>query len=1301
MIPHKIHLSQLIKLSLIFSLALSLWLALATPPAYAQGPCFVETTGDNVTDFESADAGAVQAAVDAANPGNTLRIAGTCTGVQETAGHIQTVYISKSLTLQGGYNQNDWAAGPQPGGSATLDAGRGGRVVVAIGNIEVTLDHLVITGGGGALTAGSPLGDSGAGIWTNSALTLTHSSVISNLITEDNGNDGAGIYSLNGMLTIADSLIADNENRDDDGGGMHIAGGAVTIVRSTIQNNRTQGGSNNGGAIYLMSGSVLQISDSQLLDNYTTGTSANGGAIRMTGNNAVTITNSTLSGNSTAGLSANGGAIYAIEGTVFIENSVIRDNHTYGSSATGGGVSHSGGVITINNSAILSNTTTNAIGGGLYIGDGTLNISNSTIAYNKSLDPSRAGGGLAFNQFGDNQKFVTLENVTLSGNSSTGEGGAIWVPRGFLTMTHVTLSDNSAGTSGGGISVGVNGTVTMANSIIANSANGDCLSAGNFNDLGYNLIEDGNCLSLGTSFIGDPLLAPLANNGGPAQTHALLAGSPAIDASPGDNCALSADQRGIGRPQGSGCDSGAFEVEDTNAAGPLCYVHASASGSNNGTSWADAYTDLQNALLNTNCTEIWVAAGTYYPTTGADRTATFQLNSGLAIYGGFTGVETARDQRNPNPATNNTILSGDIGAPGDNGDNSYHVVTGSGAGNTALLDGFTVTAGNANGDFPYNQGAGMYNSNGGNPTVANVIFSGNSAFPYGGGMSNNNSSPALAGVTFSSNSARQGGGMFNANSSSPALTGVTFNNNSAAPFGGGMFNSFSDPMLTNVIFHDNSATLQGGGIFNLHSSPTLTDVIFSGNSANEDGAGMLNSSSHPTLTAVSFSANTSRNGSGMANYNSDPELTNVTFSGNSATNSGGGIYNETSSPILTNVTFSSNSANQGGGMFNYDSSPTLLNVIIANSSGGDCLNFENVGSLNPASAHNLIEDTANACGLADGLNGNIIGADPNLGPLAGNGGATPTHALLPGSPAIDAGDDASCPATDQRGMPRPQGPHCDIGAFEAEQLVDATRPVITPNVSGPLGNNGWYTGDVSLSWTVSDDESAITSTNGCDPIIIATDTAGAVLTCEAASAGGANAASVTIRRDATPPAVSVTGVAGGATYILGSVPSASCETADALSGVASEANLLITGGDAKGVGTITATCDGALDMAGNSGAASLTYTVITPQQAIIKLQGNIQTLVDQGILNRGQANGLIQLLGNALRSLDSGWMTPACNQLNAFINQVKAKSPRPIDAATAATLLDAAEAIRQAVGCNMRSTQNDTNTLYIPILIKN
>ena len=160
----------------------------------------------------------------------------------------------------------------------------------------------------------------------------------------------------------------------------------------------------------------------------------------------------------------------------------------------------------------------------------------------------------------------------------------------------------------------------------------------------------------------------------------------------------------------------------------VVYVDSTAAGANDGTTWVDAYTDLQTALVSaplcTLVTQIWVAQGTYLPTSGVDRSVTFQLVDGLAIYGGFDGTETDRSQRDID--LNVTILSGDIGTPADSSDNSYHVVTGSGTDATAVLDGFTITRGQADGANPDWWGGGMHND-GGSPTLVNLVFSANAA----------------------------------------------------------------------------------------------------------------------------------------------------------------------------------------------------------------------------------------------------------------------------------------------------------------------------------------------------------------------------------------------------------------------------------------------------------------------------------------------------------------------------------------------------------------------------------------------
>jgi hypothetical protein len=271
-------------------------------------------------------------------------------------------------------------------------------------------------------------------------------------------------------------------------------------------------------------------------------------------------------------------------------------------------------------------------------------------------------------------------------------------------------------------------------------------------------------------------------------------------------------------------------------------VDANASGSNLGSTWEHAFTSLQSALA-ISCGEIWVADGVYKPTGGMDRTISFELKNAVSLYGGFAGGETLLSQRNP--AAHPSILSGEIGAAGI-ADNSYHVVLGSSTDSTAVLDGFTITAGNANGELGNTLYAGGVFVITGSPTLVNLNIVDNSA-RHGAGMLNYmGSSPSLENVTFSSNQATyMAGGMFNWNNSHPILTNVTFNGNSAGN-GGGMLNDNSSPHLTNVTFNGNSAgTLAGGGMSNTGgSNPVIRNSIFYGNSGGE----IVNNVSAPDVT---------------------------------------------------------------------------------------------------------------------------------------------------------------------------------------------------------------------------------------------------------------------------------------------------------------------------------------------------------------------------------------------------------------------------------------------------------------------
>ena len=517
-----------------------------------------------------------------------------------------------------------------------------------------------------------------------------------------------------------------------------------------------------------------------------------------------------------------------------------------------------------------------------------------------------------------------------------------------------------------------------------------------------------------------------------------------------------------------------------------------------GNSWVNAHPNLQDALAAAvSGATIWVAEGVYYPGAAGDRTVTFTLKNGVAVSGGFNGTETRLSERDI--AANPTILSGDIDKNDVNidgnfiaettadlvGDNVYHVVKGvNGTDNTAILDGFIITAGKADSaTSPDDDGGGMFNSYS-HPILTNLTFSGNYAVQEGGGLKNAYGNPVMTNLNFNGNHAdRDGGGMYDLGAG-PTLESVTFSNNSAGNYGGGMYIYYSDPTLTNVTFSGNQVTTyDGGGLYNNGGIPHLTNVIFENNDASYHGGGMYNKTTGiPILEGVVFTGNTAAHGGGLYNYFGNSNVTNTLFIGNDA-GVGGGMYSYSSSPTVTNSTFSGNTAGTGGGIYNAnqsaptlqyvtisnntatsfggmynstDSHPILHGTLIANHSNGDCVN-ESGGALDASSSYNLIEDSLNACGLADGVDGNIIGQDPLLDPLADNGGDTLTHALLAASPAIDTGDTSTCPATDQRGVARPVGLSCDIGAFEEGEahpyIVSITRADASPTSADSINFN--------------------------------------------------------------------------------------------------------------------------------------------------------------------------------------------------------------------------------------------------------
>lgn len=434
---------------------------------------------------------------------------------------------------------------------------------------------------------------------------------------------------------------------------------------------------------------------------------------------------------------------------------------------------------------------------------------------------------------------------------------------------------------------------------------------------------------------------------------------------------------------------------------------AAPNGSGDGSSWASA-ASLHAALADVACTEIWLQQGVYRPST-SDANISFAINRPVQVYGGFAGTETALAQR----STNNrlTVLSGDMAGDDVNrtgegatptaadirGTNSEHVVVIGGA-NTGLGNGVYTSA----------SGAGTYTRLDGV-----TITAGASSFIGGGLLCNGgqaNCSPAVNNALFVGNRAVQGGAISNfcgdGGICSPTISDSTFSGNLASSIGGAIFNFIfggeSSPTITRSTFRSNFAE-NGGAISVRNMSGTnrlaINSSTFSGNTAEQNGGAIFEFGSTGTNT---------------------PAITHSTFSANSASSAGGAMWfdngNNPSTPSIQSSIFWGNTAPQGA-QIKFVADPALDPIY-----AGATTSFSIVqGSGGSSSAWEA------SLGI-DG--GNNLDTDPLLGPLADNGG--PTLTLLPTalSPAIDQGAPAICNGTDQRGITRPQGAACDIGAVE-------------------------------------------------------------------------------------------------------------------------------------------------------------------------------------------------------------------------------------------------------------------------------
>jgi len=338
-----------------------------------------------------------------------------------------------------------------------------------------------------------------------------------------------------------------------------------------------------------------------------------------------------------------------------------------------------------------------------------------------------------------------------------------------------------------------------------------------------------------------------------------------------------------------------------------------------------------------------------------------------------------------------------------------------------------------------NHGHGIQNR--GTLTVTNSLVAFNSTLSGGGGAIDNRNVLYVYNTILHNNYSYFGAGVANGNGapagagSTAILDHVHIVNNSSYLEGGGIINWAIMTITHSIIATNTVGTANGGGIDQVNGYLFLQDSVLHNNRSQNtifQGAGgglYVANNSTVSISNTAIISNSAIHGAGLYNTNGVIEIVNTTFSKNNSTNDGGGIWND-GIIALTNNTVVSNTAGNGSGLYN-SNMLNLTNSIIANNQGSNNCSGPVPNNLN-SQGYNLSSDTS--CNLT--ATGDLTNTNPFLGPLQDNGGDTFTHALLSGSPAIDAGNNSPCPSTDQRGGIRPVDGNndnidvCDIGAYE-------------------------------------------------------------------------------------------------------------------------------------------------------------------------------------------------------------------------------------------------------------------------------
>jgi hypothetical protein len=703
---------------------------------------------------------------------------------------------------------------------------------------------------------------------------------------------------------------------------------------------------------------------------------------------------------------------FAIDvGSVRIEHVTIQNGNAH----DGGGILNMS-VLQLHDGIIRNNIASEH---GAGIGNrGDMTLTNSIVRDNRTDDESDAG---VFNA-----GTMTIRGSTISGNAALDNGGGV-LNQGTIEIVDSVITGNSAGLGGGGMhNAGPTATAHLNNVTIAENRaqqgsgifNAGLMTMERCRVAENRAAQGGGIFNSGTLLLSDTIVrdnsvntfdgAGIFNTGTLSLYRSALAGNDTIEGGGGLTNRGSATVR-------------ASQV----------YENTTYDGSGAGIDNLGTLMMLGSDVRDNRAHSLDGGGGLNNLGVATIEGSTVRGNQAIVLGGGIRNSGTLTLTASTVAGNQATERGGGVFNLG-----TLRIAGSTMRDNRAIID-----------------GGGIYNY--GRVTLADSLIEGNransagSAFGSGGGIFNAlegtlvlTRSIIRANQSIVGDTAGNGGGIYSAGRLT--LTQSTIRDNRAGSNAGGVYNAETGvATLANSLVDSNRVDDGAGGGVRNDGELSVTATTFHGNVATEDGGGALFNAGTASISGSTLSDNHSAE-SGGALYNASSgsaSISKSTISGNRARSEGGGIFNRGGTLHLNNVTIANNAViGDGGGIANgllgaVSGWIDIANSIVAGNrkiGGGnsDCLMTLN------SQGYNLIQNSA-SCIVTGDPTGNLLGIDPRLGPLANNGGPTRTHALRPGSPAIDAGNPATpgsggnaCAAADQRGVARPQGSRCDIGAYE-------------------------------------------------------------------------------------------------------------------------------------------------------------------------------------------------------------------------------------------------------------------------------